>query len=105
MEEIRTEVKTFRVSLQCDTCKEGNMICIKPGVVDGAPTSKHQCDNDDCQAIKWIPGAPYPRIEYTPSTIIQQIASVGSAAKDKLKAVLTKTPMRKKRDTIKKEKL
>lgn len=105
MNEIRTEVKTFRVSLQCEKCKEGNMICIKPGVVEGVPQSKHQCDNDECQAVQWIPGAPYPRIEYTPSTITQQIASIGVTAKEKLRAALTKTPMTKKRETVKKKKL
>lgn len=111
MAEIRTEVKTFRIDSKCEKCKDGYMICIKKNMVDGEPRSKHQCNNDDCQVIAWISGDPYPRIVHEPTTALQHLAAAGTSVKEALKSALAKTPkdkkspMTKKRETIKKKPL
>lgn len=97
--ETRTEIKVFRVELKCDKCKKGTMICTDPNKVAEGDRRKHQCSNDDCQVILWIPGKVYPRTEYEGATMMQQLTGAKDAAKKRLKDLLSKAPAPQKPKT------
>jgi hypothetical protein len=60
--EQRTEVKTIRVDLICDTCGTGEMAYTGTILMSDPPQRQYQCP--ECLNIAHVPGRLYPRIEY-----------------------------------------
>lgn len=59
--QIETEVKTYRIECQCDSCRKGNMVNDGTVFLSNPPQYPHICTN--CKAIKTF-NVQYPRIEY-----------------------------------------
>lgn len=60
--ERRTEVKTYCVTLICDTCKEGEMIAGNTALLTNPPSCPHQCNR--CGHVEKFVEACYPLIRY-----------------------------------------
>ena len=56
--EIKTEVKTYRVSYQCDKCGKGEMLQIGRFLMSDPPKFEHKCNK--CGGIQIFTGKQYP---------------------------------------------
>lgn len=65
MIEIRTELKVYKVELQCEKCDEGTMISTGEYQAVSPLRYFHKCSNKQCDNQIVIPGGKkYPVLEY-----------------------------------------
>jgi hypothetical protein len=61
--EIKTEVKTYRVEMQCDRCKEGKMVPTRQVYLCSPPKYPHKCNS--CEFLATY-SKNYPYVSHEP---------------------------------------
>ena len=64
--ERKTEMRTFRVTMTCPECGQGEMLDTGGRYATAVPGRWHQCDA--CGVVMAFEGRSYPAIRHEPST-------------------------------------